>query len=69
MMKKFKVRHVVMCEVHAYRVVEAESMSDALGKLSLIETVTATGGDMPCDYEIVGDHDVMSVSVKEWDGK
>jgi hypothetical protein len=63
-MKQFKVKQVVLCEVHTYRVVDAENMTDALNKVAAIETATAG-----CDYEIVSDVEVKAVTIKEHKGE
>jgi len=68
-MKQFKVKHVVLCEVHTYRVVAANDMTDALNKIAAIGTVTAASGDMACDYEIVHDIEVKAVTIKENKGE
>ena len=61
-MKKYRVKHLILCEVSTWRVIEAKNYSEALAKVAEIETVTSTG---ECDYEIVGDRDVLAMSIKE----
>ena len=58
-MSKYKVKQLVMCEVAAYRTIEAESMEAAMGMVAGIVDVTSD-----CDYEIVRDLDVTSVAIK-----
>ena len=64
-MKQYKVKHVVLCEVHTYRIVEAESIEAAMVAVSQIQTVTAGDSAMSCDYEIVADVEVKAVTIKE----
>ena len=61
--KKYKVRHVVLCEVAAWRTIYADNMDDAMQKVAKIETITATsdGGD----YEIMSDLETKSIIVEE----
>lgn len=61
--KKYKVRHVVLCEVAAWRTIYADNMDDAMEKVAKIETITATsdGGD----YEIMSDLETKSIKVEE----
>lgn len=59
-MKKYMVKHTVICEVSAWRVIEAENYADALAKVAAIHTVTAES-----NYEIVNDLEVKQVSIKE----
>jgi hypothetical protein len=40
--KKYRVRHVVVCEVAAWRTIYADNMDDAMQKVAKIETITAT---------------------------
>ena len=61
-MPKYKVEHLVLCEVSTERWIEAESMDEALVKVAGIETVTCSG---ECEYEIVSDRAVLSVSIEE----
>jgi hypothetical protein len=68
-MKQYKVKQVVLCEVHTYRVVAANDMTDALNKVAAIETATASNGDMSCDYEIVSDIEIKAVTIKEHKGE
>jgi hypothetical protein len=61
--KKYRVRHVVVCEVAAWRTIYADNMDDAMEKVAKIETITATsdGGD----YEILSDLETKSIIVEE----
>lgn len=61
--KKYKVRHVVLCEVAAWRTIYADNMDEAMDKVAKIETITATsdGGD----YEIMSDLETKSIIVEE----
>jgi len=68
-MKQYKVKHVVLCEVHTYRVVVAKDIHEALTFVAAIETATASIGDTPCDYEIVSDIEVKAVTIKEHKGE
>jgi hypothetical protein len=61
-MKKYRVKHLVLCEVSTWRVVEAKNYAEALAKVAEIETVTSAG---ECDYEIVSDREVIAMSIKE----
>lgn len=58
----FKVQHLVLCEVSTWRTIEADNFDDALLKVEAIETVTASGG---CNYEIVNDIKIKSVTITE----
>ena len=62
-MKKYMVKHTVVCEVNVWRVIEAENYADALAKVAAIECIpdTSTGAD----HEVVNDLDVKQVSIKE----
>jgi hypothetical protein len=59
---KFKVEHLVLCKVATYRVVEANSMEEAMGKTAGIHTVTASGES---NYEIVSDVEVLAVNIEK----
>jgi len=63
-MKKYRVKHLILCEVSTWRVIEAKNYAEALVKVAEIETVTSTAGSA-CDYEIVGDREVIAMSIKE----
>ena len=61
--KKYSVRHVLLCEVVAWRTIYADNMDEAMDKVAKIETITATsdGGD----YEIMSDLETKSIIVEE----
>ena len=61
--KKYKVRHVMICEVAAWRTIFADNMDDAMQKVAKIESITSTsdGGD----YEIMSDLETKSIIVEE----
>jgi hypothetical protein len=61
-MKKYKVEHIVLCEVRTYRIIEAENMNHLLGKVAAIETLTDGSN---CDYEIISDRDAIQIDIKE----
>jgi hypothetical protein len=63
-MKKFRVKHVVVCEVSVWRTIEAESMEQAIGMVADIETVTSTATG--ADYEIVNDIEIKAVSISAY---
>ena len=62
-MKRYKVTHVVMCEVATYRTILAENFDDAMQKVAAIETLTSTfdGGD----YEIMSDLETKQMRITE----
>ena len=62
-MKKYMVKHLVLCEVSVWRTIEAENEADALAQAAAIECVTDTSSGAGC--EIVNDVEVKQVSVKE----
>ena len=62
-MKKFKVKHLVLCEVSVWRTIQAESFEDAMAQVYKIETVTSTSTG--ADYEIVHDVEIKALSIKE----
>lgn len=61
--RKYRVRHVMVCEVAAWRTIYADNMDDAMQKVAKIETITSTsdGGD----YEIMSDIETRSIKVEE----
>ena len=61
-MKKYRVEHLMICEVSVWRTIEAKTFEDALEKIKSITTVTST--DTGADYEIVYDMDVKSMRIK-----
>lgn len=60
---EFKVKHLVLCEVATQRIIEANSMEEALNKIASIHTVTATC-DGDCDYQIVSDIKTLAVNIE-----
>jgi hypothetical protein len=62
-MKRYAVRHLVLCEVSVWRTIEVETFEDALEKMRSLVTVTSSGGG--ADYEIVHDVAVKEFSIKE----
>jgi hypothetical protein len=62
-MKKFKVKHLVLCEVSVWRTIQAESFEDAMAQVYKIDTVTSTSTG--ADYEIVHDVEIKALSIKE----
>lgn len=62
-MKKFKVKHLVLCEVSVWRTIQAESFEDAMAQVYKIDTVTST--TTGADYEIVHDVEIKALSIKE----
>jgi hypothetical protein len=61
--KKYRVRHVVLCEVAAWRTIYADNMDEAMRKVAAIETITATLEG--ADYEIISDLETKSIIVEE----
>ncbi len=59
---KYKVEHLVLCKVATWRVIEADSIEEAMGKMAAIETVTAS---TECDYEIISDVEVLAVNIEK----
>jgi hypothetical protein len=64
-MKKYKVTHIVLCEVATYRVIEAENEQDLLDKISKIETYTCSDDNYACDTEICADREVIQTHIME----
>ena len=62
-MKKYMVKHLVLCEVSVWRTIEAENEADAFAQVAAIEYLTDTSSGAGC--EIVTDVEVKQVSVKE----
>ena len=62
-MKKYMVKHTVVCEVNVWRVIEAENYADALAKVAAIECITDTSNG--ADHEVINDLEVKQVSIKE----
>ena len=62
-MKKYTVKHTVICEVNVWRVIEAENYADALAKVAAIECLTDTSNG--ADHEVINDLEVKQVSIKE----
>ena len=62
-MEKFKVKHLVLCEVSVWRTIQAESFEDAMAQVYKIDTVTST--TTGADYEIVHDVEIKALSIKE----
>ena len=62
-MKRFSVRHLMLCEVSVWRTIEANTFEEALERTKLIDTVTAT--ESGADYEIVHDVGIKELTIKE----
>lgn len=62
-MKKYRVTHVVVCEVATYRTILAENFDDAMQKVAAIQTLTATGDGG--DYEIMSDIETKQMRITE----
>ena len=62
-MKKYMVKHLVLCEVNVWRTIEAENYAAALAQVVAIEylTDTSTGAD----HEVINDIEVKQVLIKE----
>ena len=56
---RFKIDTTVLCEVHVWGYVEADSMEEAMGK------AVHVGTDTGHDHEIISDIKTLSVEVKE----
>jgi hypothetical protein len=61
-MATFRVNHIVLCEVSTWRTIEADNFDDALLKVAAIEYVTDSSS---CNYEIVNDVKIESVTITE----
>ena len=61
-LKKYNVRHLMLCEVSVWRTIKAETFEDALEQINAIVTVTST--ELGADYEIVADLDVKSMQIR-----
>ena len=62
-MKKFRISHIVLCKVHVWRTIAADSYEDALRKAAAIECITDTSNG--ADYEVVDDEAVKQIIIKE----
>lgn len=62
-MKKFRISHIVLCKVHVWRTIVADSYEDALRKAAAIECITDTSNG--ADYEVVDDEAVKQITIKE----
>jgi hypothetical protein len=62
-MKKFRVSHIVLCKVHVWRTIAADSYEDALCQAAAIECITDTSNG--ADFEIVDDEAVKQITIKE----
>jgi hypothetical protein len=62
-MKKYMVKHLVLCEVNVWRTIEAENYADALAQVAAIEYLTDTSSG--ADHEVVNDIEVKQVLIKE----
>lgn len=60
-MKTFEVSHVVLCKVHAWRTIEADSYEDALTRVAAIRHITDSGSN----YEIVDDVSIKQIAIRE----
>lgn len=63
-MNLYKIRHVVLCNVQAWSIVEAENFEAALIEASKITTPTDTGNGYYCDHEIMSDKEIISVEIE-----
>ncbi len=61
-MKKYNVKHLMLCEVSVWRTIEAVSFEDAMEQVNAIVTVTST--ESGADYEITTDLDVKSMHIR-----
>ena len=66
-MNTYRVDHTVLCEVHVWRIIEAENYSDALAQVAALETITATQDG--ADYEIISDKQVISLELSYSDSQ
>ena len=64
-MKQFKVRHVVLCEVQAWSIVNAENIEMALAEVSKITTPTSSGNGYHYDHEIISDKEIISIEIEK----
>ena len=64
-MKQYKVRHVVMCEVQAWSIVEAENFEQALAEVAKITIPTDRGNGYYYDHEVISDQYIVSVKIEE----
>lgn len=61
-MAKYRVEHVVICEVNVWRVIEADNYTEAMGKVSSIQTITSTSEG--ADYEIITDMEIKEILIR-----
>ena len=62
-LKKYNVKHLMLCEVSVWRTIEAETFEDALEQVNSIVTVTGCN-ERGRDYEIVADLEVKSMQIR-----
>jgi hypothetical protein len=64
-MPRYKVTHLVLCEVACYRTVQAENLTELHQKLGTIETYTCDNDLMSVDTEIISDQKLIEVDIRE----
>jgi hypothetical protein len=64
-MPRYRVTHIVLCEVACYRTIQAENPQELKAKLESIETYTCDDDSMSVDTEIISDREVISVDIRE----
>jgi len=63
-MKQYKVRHVVLCEVQAWSVINAENFEAALEEAAKITIPTSSGNGYYCDHEVISDKEIISIEIE-----
>ena len=61
-MATFKVKHIILCKVSAWRTIEADNFDAALLKAAAIECVTDSS---TCSYEILDDIKIESITITQ----
>jgi hypothetical protein len=62
-MKKFRVEHVVLCEVRVWYQVDANNHSEALEIVSKVDCPTGSSIINGADYEIISDNEILYTKV------
>jgi hypothetical protein len=63
-MNTYKVRHVVLCKVQAWSIVNAENFDMALAEVAKITIPTSSGNGYYYDHEVISDEEIISIDVK-----
>ena len=62
-MNSYKIRHVVLCNVQAWSIVQAENFEAALIEASKITIPTDSGNGYYLDHEVISDKKIISMEM------